>query len=168
MLGSNASWLIAISCDGFSQFELTQPNAEWKLQTIDIWLCHWCWCMVRLTQRSSTLRVIVMYPLFIAGHDTMPKTFPSLPLFTWDETHSMSFIFNLYGNQCPCFWIIPNALKRFKTVLWSTPNDSTSSVCVWHEPSWNKASNYLSSKFFSAPECSLSSTSKPLFFKYVN
>jgi len=77
--------------------------------------------------RSSMLRSIAVYPLFI----TMQKIFSFLPLnqlFTHEKTPFDSFDFNLYDIQCPCFWIIPNTLKRFKTVVWSTPNDSTSSA----------------------------------------
>ena len=74
--------------------------------------------------------------------------------------------FNSYGTQCSCFWIISNAFKCFKTVVWSTPNDSASSVCTWYQSSWGNASNSSSSNFFGVH--SLSSTSKSLFLKHLN
>ena len=45
------------------------PKAEQKLRTIDIRLCCRCWCIAKFIPRFSTLRVIVVYPLSIAGHD---------------------------------------------------------------------------------------------------
>ena len=76
-------YLIAISCDDFCWFEqliinYTQwipPNADQILWTMGICLCHWCWWMIRLTPCSSMLRIIVMYLLFIAGHDAVQKNF---------------------------------------------------------------------------------------------
>lgn len=55
-----------------------------------------------------------------------------------------SFGSNLYGTQCPCFWVIPNAIEHFVTVVWSSANDSTSSIYVWHVVLRNNASNSLS------------------------
>ena len=81
---------------------------------------------------------------------------------------SMTLGFNTYGTQCPCFWIIPNAFKRFKMVVLSTLNDSISSACIWQESSRRTASNSSSLNFFGAPGCSLFSTSKSLFLKRLN
>ena len=127
------------------------PNAKQKLQTIDIQLCHWCWCIAGLTPQSSMLNVFIVYPLFISSHDRREKPF----LFCcWSScSHvtrycSMSLDFNLDNTQCPCFWLVPNAFKHFKTVVGSTPNDSASSPCIWHESSWSNASNSSSSNFF--------------------
>ena len=172
-------FLIAISHDGFSLFEqliinftkLIPPNAEQKLRTMNIRLCCQCWCIVRLTSQSSMVEVIVVYPFFIAGHDTMQKTFPFLPLkqlFTRDKTQFDISQLQLNGTLYPCFWIIPNIFKWFETVVWSTPNDSECSACAYHECSWSNASNSLSSNFFGAQERSLSSTSKLLFLKCLN
>ena len=85
---------IAIFRDGFSRFEqfiinytqLITTNAKHKLWTMDIRLCCRCGFMARLSPRFSTLRVIVVYPLFI---DTTQKNFPFLPLkplFIRDKT----------------------------------------------------------------------------------
>ena len=79
--------------------------------------------MVGLTTRSSTLRVIVVYQLFLVSHDTIKKK----PFFfcRWKSCSHMtrcrstSLGFNSYGNQFRCFWVIPNAFKHFKTVVWS-------------------------------------------------
>ena len=49
------------------------PNAEQKLRTMGSWRCRRCWCMVGLISQSSMLRVIIVYPLFIAGLYTMQK-----------------------------------------------------------------------------------------------
>ena len=85
---------------------------------MDIRHCRWYWCMAGLTSRSSTFKVIVVYPLFIAGHDTMQKN-----LFLFCPWSSCSHVtrrrstflgFNSYSTQCPCFWIIPCTFKRFE------------------------------------------------------
>ena len=96
--------------------QLIPPKAEQKFRTMDILLCRLCCCMARLTPWASTLRVIVVYPLFI---DTMQK----LLLFCcWSSNshvtrrRSTSLDFNSYGTQCPCFWIISNAFKCFEIV----------------------------------------------------
>ncbi len=65
----------------------------------------------RLTPRSFTLRFIVLYPLFIASHDTMLKTFSSLLLKQHFTREVTSLDLNSFGTQCPCFWIIPKAFK---------------------------------------------------------
>ena len=65
---------------------LIPPNTQKKLRTMVIWFCGRCWCMA---PRFSTLWIIVVYPLFIATHDKVQKTFPFLPLnqqFTRDKT----------------------------------------------------------------------------------
>ena len=99
---------------------------------------------------SYTLRVILVYPIFIASHDMIKKTF----LFcNWSSCsrvkrrRSTSLGFNSYGTQFPSFWIIPNAFKRFETVVWSTPNNSASSASVWHEFSLGNAFNSSSSNY---------------------
>ena len=74
---------IAISHDGFSLFgllminytQLIPSNAEQKLQTMIFSFACRCWCMAELPLWSSMLRVIVMHPLSITGHDNMEKTF---------------------------------------------------------------------------------------------
>ena len=79
-----------------------------------------CWCMAGLTSRFSTLRVIVVYPLLIASHDTMQKNFPFSPLkqlSNMKKRRSTSLAFNSYGTQFSCFWIIPHAFKRSETVV---------------------------------------------------
>ena len=50
---------------------------------------------------------------------------------------STSLSFNSYGTQGLYFWIIPNVFKCFKLISCSTPNDSASSACAWHESSWS-------------------------------
>ena len=87
--------------------------------------------------------------VIIASHDTMQKTFSFLPLkqlFTCDK-----MLFNISQLQFvwyPCFWIIPNAFKPFETVVRSTPNDSASSACAYHESSWSNTTNSSYSNFF--------------------
>ena len=61
---------------------------------------------------------------------------------------SMSLGFNSYGNQFPCFWIIPMTFKHLEIVDRSTFNDSTSSSCVWLGSWSSKASTSSSSSFF--------------------
>ena len=169
----------AFSRNGFGWFKLLiinytkliQPNVKQKLRTMDIRFCRWCCRMTEITPRSSTLWVLVVYPLFIAGHDTMQKTF----LFCrWSSCspvirgHSTSLGFNSNGTLCLCFWIMSNAFKGFETFVWSSPNNSASSACAWHESSWRNASNSSSSNFFGAPEHSLFSTSRSYFLKCLN
>ena len=80
-----------ISFDGFCWFErliinyteLISPNAEQMLWTMDIQLCGQYWCMM-LTARSSKLRVIKVYPLFIASYDMMSAVEPTV--HTWQDT----------------------------------------------------------------------------------
>ena len=55
--------------------QLIRSNIDQELRTMVIRLFHRCCCMAGLTPWSSTLKVIVMYPLFIAYHDTMQKNF---------------------------------------------------------------------------------------------
>ena len=84
---------IAISRDSLIRFEqliinytlLTPPNTEKKLRTIEIWFCGRCWCTAELTARFSTLWIIVVYPLFIASHDTVQETFSAVEavVHTW-------------------------------------------------------------------------------------
>ena len=81
-------------------------------------LNHWCWFMAGLTPQSSMLRVIVVYPLFITGHDTMKKPFffylgSSCSYMT--RCHLTSLDFNSYNTQSHYFWIIPNAFKNVET-----------------------------------------------------
>jgi len=129
------------------------------------------WCMAGLTPWFSTFNVIVKYPLFIASHDRMHKIFPFCRWGNYSylkRCHSMSLGFNSYGTQCFCFWIISNTLKRFETVVWSTPNDYASSASIWHESSWSNVFNSSSSNFFGAAERFLSSTSKSLFLERLS
>ena len=112
---------------------------------MDIWLYRRCWCMTGVTPRSSRLRVIKECLRFIAGHDTMQKK--KLSFFAvevavpvWQDVV-----------RCSCFWIIPNSSKCFLNVVWSTRNDSASSVRTWPESSWSKATNSSSSNFFGEP-----------------
>ena len=108
------------------------------------------WRRFSITLRFSTLWIIVVYPLFIASHDTMQKPF----LFCrWSSSshvtkrHSTSLDFNSYGTQYPCFWIIPNIFKRFETVDSSTCNVFPSSASVWDRSSSSISSKSLSSNF---------------------
>ena len=84
------------------------------------------------------------------------------------KRRSTSLGFNSHGTQCPCFWTIPNTLKRFVTVDSSTCNLFPSPASVWNRSSSNISSNSLSSNFFGAPERSLSSSLKLLFLKRRN
>ena len=108
---------------------------------------------------------------FFASHDGVKKTF----IFSrWRSCSQVkkccsTFLgFKLYITQCLCFWIIPNDFQCFKTVGWLTSNDSASLVCTWHESSQSNTSNSSSLNFFGESERYLSSTSKSLFFKYLN
>ena len=89
----------------------------------------------------------------IASHDTVQKTFPFL-FCRWSSSSHVtkrrltSLGFNSYGNQCPCFWIIPNTFKRFETVDSSTCNVFPCSANVWDRSSSSISSNYLSSNLF--------------------
>lgn len=102
--------------------------------------------------------VQIMYPFFITSRNTMQK-----PLFFcyWNKclhvkSHlSTSLSINSYGSQFPCFIILSNVFKRFKTVLWSTPNYSEKSASSWHNFPWSNASNSSSANFFGLPERSL-------------
>ena len=130
-------------------------------------LCRRCWCMAGLIPRFFELRVMVVYSLFIASHDTVP-------FYCWSScTHEQrrrptSLGFKSYGTQFLCFWIISNAFKRFETVVWLTSNNSTSSASVWHVSSSSNASGSPSSNVFGVPERYLSSRSKSLFLKCLN
>ena len=132
---------------------------------VDVWPGLYPW--------PSTVRLIVVYPLFIAGYVTMQKKTPFLSR-RWSSCLHVTrrrlkpLDFNSYGTQCPSFWNISYAVKRFENVVWLTPNDSASSDFAWHESSWNNASNSLFSNFFGALERSLSLTSKSLFLKRLN
>ena len=135
---------------------------------MDIWLCCWCWYMAGLTSQSSMLRVNHSVSTFHhqSLYDAKDLSFSAVEaaVHSWqDAVWCLSA-----STQCPCFQIIPKLFKHFKTIVWSTPNDSASSVCTWHESSWSNAPNTSSSNFFGAPECSLSSTTKSLFFKCLN
>ena len=78
-----------LSRDCFNQFDLLiinyiqliPPNTEQNLRTVDIPLCRWCWCINELIPRSSILKIIVVYSLFITSHDTMQK---KLSFFAFD------------------------------------------------------------------------------------
>lgn len=80
-------------------------NAEHKLQTMDIRLNRPCHCMAGLTSRYSTLRNIVMYPLFMASHDT-------LNLFSVVEAAVYSWKDVVISASTGCFWIMFNTFKR--------------------------------------------------------
>jgi len=164
-----------IFCDGFVRFEqliinytqLIPPNAKQKLRTIDIRLYRWCWCMARLISRSSTLRIILVHPFLlpVTIWCEKPFLFCRSSCLHMRRRRSTSLGFNSYRTQYPCFWIISNTFKHFQTIVWSTANDSASSVSVWQKSSWsNEDSNSSSSNFFDAPERSLSSTSKFNYF----
>ena len=114
MLGANASIVIDNDLTWWFRWYwtahkiytlLVPPNSGQNLRTINIRLCRRCWSMVELTPRSSTFKVIVVYPLFVAGHDTK-KTFHfgrrrSCSHLT--RSRSTCLGFNSYGTQCPCF-----------------------------------------------------------------
>ena len=75
---------------------------------MDIRLYHWCQCMAKLITWSSTLIVIVGYPLFITGHDTMQKSFPFMLLKQlwykiWCLTQWKTKLFTFWQNDI--FWI---------------------------------------------------------------
>ena len=113
-----------ISLDGFCQFEqliinythMFQPNTEQKLRTMNIQLCRRRWCIAGLTIRSSTLGVIAVYLLFIAGHDTMQKeNFAFLPLkllLTYDKIPFDVFRLQLVRQPMTLLW---NNSKSFQT-----------------------------------------------------
>ena len=116
-----------------------------------IWFCGRCWCMAGLTPRFSTLRIIVVYPLFIACHDTVQKPFL---FYRWSSSshltkrRSTPLGFNSNGTQCPCFWIIPITFKRFETVDSSTRNVFPSFASAWDRSSLSISSNSMSLNYF--------------------
>ena len=110
---------IVISHDGFGQFEqliinytqLISPNAEQKL-------CHQNWCMTRLTQQSSTHRVIIAYPPFFAGYDMMQEniSFSAIEaaVYSWQDAVGCLFTStymapNFFGFES--FLILSNITK---------------------------------------------------------
>ena len=112
-------YLIAISCDGFTWFkqfiinytQLIPLNEEQKAQTMNKYCCK-CWCMV-MHKQWSMFRVIVVYPLFIADHNTMQNFFSILlskqqftcnkMLFNVSWLQLMQHPMSLFLNHSKCF-----------------------------------------------------------------
>ena len=146
MLGSNAS--IVIDSDLSRWFR-------------SVWAVHNKLHPADPTAEASNYGHSIL-PLMLMHHgayDTMqkkPKKHRFL-FYSWSScSHvtircSTSLGLNSYRTQCPSFWIIPNPFKRFKTVVWSTPNDSVSLACTWREYSWSNGSKSSLSNILGAP-----------------
>ena len=112
------------------------------------------------------LWVIVVDPFFITSDYTIQKTLSFMAAFHMWKIGVQRFSASC-GTQFPCFWIIPNDVKRYEIVCWVTPNVNASSFCVWHKSSSNN-SNSVSSYTFGFPLRSLSSTSNSPFLNFWN
>ena len=120
--------------------------------------------------RFFLLWVIVVNPFFVTSA-RCKKPFYLCPTSSISQVKNRRSPFlgvSSYGTQFPCFWVIPNDLKRCEIAGWVTPNVNASASCVWHESSSYNDSNSASSYTFGLPLRSLSSTSNSPFLNFWN
>jgi len=138
---------------------------------MNVWLGRRCRCMTGISPWSFPPGIIVVDPFLSSVTIRCKKFFRLCHWSNCSHVHkqrSMSFDFNLYGTQLPCFWVIPRARQRLATVERSTSNDSASFSCVWDESWSSNASSSSSSNLFGCPVRSLFLISLSSFLKRLN